>query len=185
MKREIGFIFIILLLFSAVSCSDKKTNPDNTATAFQIDSVDAHGIQRMQVSRSEQKVKMNGKDYVIRISRVPADSLPFVKNEQGDICVDNKITLSITRDKGERVLNKVFTKQSFAGLVEAGFLSKSILEGMVFDKVASAGFVFAASVSFPQTDLYVPVSVVISPSGNISLSKDELMDDTYIGEENN
>ena len=185
MKREIGFIFTILLLFSAMSCSDKKTTQDNTATAFQIDSVDVHGIQRMQVSKSEQKVKMNGKDYVVRISRVPADSLPLVKNEQGDIYVDNKITLNITRDKGERVFNKVFTKQSFADLVGTGFLSKSILEGMVFDKVASAGFVFAASVSFPQTDLYVPISVVISPSGNISLSKDELMDDTYIGEENN
>ena len=101
MKREIGFIFTILLLFSAMSCSDKKTTQDNTATAFQIDSVDVHGIQRMQVSKSEQKVKMNGKDYVIRISRVPADSLPLVKNEQGDIYVDNKITLNITRDKGD------------------------------------------------------------------------------------
>jgi len=63
--------------------------------------------------------------------------------------------------------------------VEDDFLSHSVLEGMVFDKVTPKGLVFAASICFPQTDLYVPVSVTITSDGTMSMVKEEVLEDLY------
>lgn len=185
MKKIIGLAFASVLLFHFSACSDKQQNQDNKTSAFGIDSVDVHGAQRMQPSKSEQTVEIDGKKYYVYINRTPADSLARIKNEQGDVYVDNRINLRITNGKGENVYNKVFTKQNFSDLIEADFLSKSILEGMVFDKVSPKGLVIAASVSFPQTDLYVPVSITITPGGKMSMAKEELMEDIYTTEEQN
>ena len=98
-----------------------------------IDSVDAHGLQRMQTSKSETDFKFKGKDYHSLVSRTPDENLPHVTNELGDTYVDNKIVLHLTRGN-ETVLNKTFTKNDFSSVVDANFLSKSILEGIVYDK---------------------------------------------------
>lgn len=185
MKKIIFWGWIVLSFFY-FSCSDKKaTLSSDERKAFQVDSIDAHGVQRMQVSQVEQTVKWNNKNYTLSICRTPADSLPKIKNDLGDIYLDNKITLRINREKGGRVFNKVFTKRAFSDLIGEDFLSKSILEGMVFDKVTPQGFVFAASVSFPQTDLYVPISLLVSPEGKLTMRKEELMDETYSADEQN
>ena len=42
---------------------------------------------------------------------------------------------------------------------DANFLSKSILEGIVYEKTTPQGIVYAASVCYPQTDLYMPLSI--------------------------
>ena len=183
MRKIIYLLFIIIVTIPVISCSEKKEKQEDEAVAFQIDSVDNQGVQRMQISKNEQTVKLKGKDYTIYIERAPSDSLPRVKSDGGDVYVDNRITLRVTRNKGEKVFSKIFTKQSFSSLINAGFLSKSILEGMVFDKVTPNGLVFAASVSFPQTDLYMPFSITISPDGKMSMAKEELMEETYTGEE--
>ena len=56
----------------------------------------------------------------------------------GDTYVDNKIVLHLTRGN-ETVLNKTFTKNDFSSVVDAKFLSKSILEGIVYDKTTPQG----------------------------------------------
>lgn len=183
MRKIIYLLFIIIVTIPVISCSEKKEKQEDEAVAFQIDSVDNQGVQRMQTSKNEQTVKLKGKDYTIYIERAPNDSLPRVKSDGGDVYVDNQITLRVTRNKGEKVFSKIFTKQSFSSLINAGFLSKSILEGMVFDKVTPNGLVFATSVSFPQTDLYMPLSITISADGKMSMVKEELMEETYTSEE--
>ena len=85
-----------------------------------IDSVDAHGLQRMQTSKSETNFKFKGKDYHSFVSRTPDESLPHVTNEMGDTYVDNKIVLHLTRGN-ETVLNKTFTRMIFASVVDAKF----------------------------------------------------------------
>ena len=177
-------IFYTLLIFAMplffVACDGKQQKQTNEeADAFQIDSGDVHGVQRMQVSQNETTVDMGGKKYHIFVQRTPADSLPRVKNEIGDTYVDNQITLRIIRDKGEKVFSKTFTKNSFSSVVGENFLSKSILEGMVFDKVSPSGLVFAASVSYPQTDLYFPIAITITSSGKLSMEKEEVMEEAY------
>jgi len=58
-------------------------------------------------------------------------------------------------------------------------MAKSILEGIAYDKTTPEGFVYAASICYPQTDLYVPVSITISTEGKISMKKEELLEEVY------
>ena len=37
----------------------------------------------------------------------------------------------------------------------------------------------AASICYPQTDLYVPISITISTDGKISMKKEELLEEVY------
>ena len=141
-----------------------------------MDSIDAHGLQRMQTSRSETDIKFKGKDYHSLVSRTPDESLPHVTNEMGDTYVDNKIVLRLTRGDAT-VVNKIFTKNDFASVVDAKFLSKSVLEGIVFDKTAPQGIVYAASVCYPQTDLYVPLSITITADGKMSIKKVDVLEE--------
>lgn len=164
------------LAVAVAACGGKKGNKDNESVLVKMDSVDAHGLQRMQTSRSETDIKFKGKEYHSLVSRTPDESLPHVKNEMGDTYVDNKIVLRLTRGDAT-VVNKTFTKNDFASVVDAKFLSKSVLEGIVFDKTAPEGIVYAASVCYPQTDLYVPLSITFTADGKMSIKKVDVLEE--------
>ena len=168
--------WLLLPLAVAVSACGGKKGIENQSLLARIDSIDAHGLQRMQTSKSETNFKFKGKDYHSIVSRTPDESLPHVTNEMGDTYVDNKIVLRLTRGN-ETVLNKTFTKNDFSSVVDAKFLSKSILEGLVYDKTTSQGIVYAASVCYPQTDLYMPLSITITADGKMSIRKVDMLDE--------
>ena len=50
---------------------------------------------------------------------------------------------------------------------------------IVRTQLVCEGFVYAASICYPQTDLYVPVSITISTDGKISMKKEELLEEVY------
>ena len=166
-----------LSAFVAAGCGCKVNSKKESVLATQ-DSVDARGIQRMQTSKSEIDIKFKGKDYRSFVSRTPDESLPHVTNEMGDTYMDNKIVLRLTRG-GESVFNKTFTKNDFSSVVDADFLAKSVLEGIVYDKTTPQGIVYAASVCYPQTDLYVPLSITITADGKMSIQKVDMLEDAY------
>lgn len=174
-------VLTVLFCLAACNAKDSKEKKDDIRVLMQ-DSTDSRGLQRMQVSRAEQSVSLKGKDYHYSIVRKPDETLPHVKSEVGGTFLDNEISLRITRD-GKSVFDKKFTKQSFSSHIPADFLSKSILEGMVFDKASAQGMVFAVSVSYPYTDLYFPLSLTITPDGKMSVRKEELLEDIYTGDD--
>ena len=147
----------------ATGCGSKKdASGDSDQHIFQIDSVDrVTGVQRMQVSRTNQDIVCNGKKYRLFIDRSPSDSLKKVKSDAG-IFTDNRIVLKIARENGTTLF------------------SKTILEGMVFDDEKtsnSKNIILAASVSIPMTDLYIPFSIIITPDGKMTMERDEDMGD--------
>lgn len=174
--RKLIYLLLLPLAVAVAACGGKKGNKDNESVLVKMDSVDAHGLQRMQTSKSETDIKFKGKEYHSLVSRTPDESLPHVKNEMGDTYVDNKIVLRLTRGDAT-VVNKTFTKNDFASVVDAKFLSKSVLEGIVFDKTAPEGIVYAASVCYPQTDLYVPLSITITADGKMSIKKVDVLEE--------
>lgn len=177
MKRSLYILMLGFVVLTACT-NTKNTKDDDNTRILMNDSVDAYGVRRMQVSDTEQTITLKGEQYLSHVKRMPSDSLPRVKSGTGDVFIDNTITLRITRG-GTRIFNKTFTKQSFSSLISADFLKHAILEGMVFDKTSTGGFVYAASVTYPQTDLYFPISITIAPDGKMSMVKDELMEDIY------
>jgi len=178
MKKIIPYFLLPIFILCFSACNNKSNKQEKKETIVK-DSVDSAGVQRMQESKSEQIIKLKGKSYHIALHRSACDSLTRVKTEAGDWFLDNKIFLQITLDNGTKVFSRTFTKKSFASIVPDDFLSKSILEGMVFDKIVDNKFSFAASVCYPQTDLYFPMQITISSDGSVSMAKEELMEEAY------
>ena len=58
-------------------------------------------------------------------------------------------------------------------------MKQFILEGLVYDKTTPKGIVYAASICYPQTDLYIPLSLTITPDGKITMMKEELLEDLH------
>ena len=94
--RKLIYLLLLPLAVAVTACGGKKGSSDNQSLLARIDSIDAHGLQRMQTSKSETNFKFKGKDYHSFVSRTPDESLPHVTNEMGDTYVDNKIVLHLT-----------------------------------------------------------------------------------------
>lgn len=177
--KNIVYILACAIVVLFASCSSQKKNEKDELKVLMQDSTEVSGPQRMQVSDAKETITYKGKEYHSSVVRRPDESLPIVKNEQGERFVDNRITLRITC-AGKQVVDKVFTKESFASLVDAKFMKHAILEGLVYDKTTPQGLVYAASICYPQTDLYVPLKLTVSADGKISMVREELMEDLYV-----
>lgn len=177
-KTAIVVSAIFLLLFSAACTSGNKDGKRDNTRVLMENVTDEQGVQRMQASTFNETVEHKGKSFKITLSRVPDDNLPMVQSEVGDMFVDNRITLHIVQG-GKDIYRKSFTKQDFATLIGNQFLKKAILEGMVFDKETSQGLLFAVSVSYPQTDLFFPITITISENGKMSMKKEEVDEEFF------
>lgn len=162
-----------MFFITACSSANKGNDADNMRVVAG-DIVDEHGIVRMQPWNDNDTAKMNGKVYTYAIQRVATDSLMKVKNDAGEVFVDNIITLRVSRGS-EKVFSKTFTKESFSTIVDQQFMKRAILEGLVFDKVTPQGLRFIVSVSYPQTDMYIPVALTIAADGKMSMAKNNEM----------
>ena len=182
------YIIAALVIGLMASCKgDKKDSKEETKRMFQIESVDENsGLQRMQVSRINQEIVCKGKKFQLSVERTPDESLPHVKSDMG-LFMDNRIKVKITRDNGTALFEKAFTKNDFSAHLSNKYLSRSVLEGLVFDDVRTAEnkeITLAASVSYPMTDLYIPFVLVISQDGRMSIAKDEDMGEMSFLENN-
>jgi hypothetical protein len=162
------------------SCSGgKKTEENRTASGelLQEDSVDTN-IRRMQLTSREYTANLGGKEYSIHITCAPDDNLPTVTSETDVRFADNRISLSISQ-ADRKVLTREFTKQDFAQLLDEPFLRKAVLNGMVYSKTEGGKMVLAASCCYPQTDMCVPVIITVTPDGQLSMAKSDLLEDDY------
>ena len=137
--RNVFYFWICIAMWLLSACSSQKKEDRGDIQVLMKDSVDANGLQRMQVSDSKTSFTYKGKEYQSSVVRRPDDSLPVVINEQGDKFVDNSITLRITSG-GKSIVDKVFTKESFASLVDAKFMKHSILEGLPSPEYSNVTF---------------------------------------------
>ena len=104
----------------------------------------------------------------------------LVKNGEV-LCGDNVST--ITRDDGSTFFSRTFTKKSFDSCLDDDYRNTGILEGLVFDKVSNGTLRFAASVSHPGTDEYIPIVLTIDRFANVSIKRDTQLDTSSEEEE--
>lgn len=176
MKRYI-YIILALFLLALASCNTRtKKDPDNYVVESIQEEVVSKEIHQLQTIEASSEAEFKGRTYNMKVVRRADSTLPVVTDVQGLKYYDNTITLEVSTG-GKLFANKIFNKNTFASYLEADFLKHSILEGLVFDKVTDDGLMFAASVSYPESDLYVPFHVLVLPNGNLSIDKADLMDD--------
>ena len=160
------------------SCNGRssKKDPDNYVVESIQEDVISTEIHELQTIKATSQAEFRGRTYDITVVRRADNTLPVVTDVQGVKYYDNTITMEVMTG-GSVFAHKIFNKNTFASYLEADFLKRSILEGLVFDKVTENGLLFAASVSYPESDLYVPFNIILLPNGNLSIDKADLMED--------
>lgn len=130
----------------------------------------------MQRYADRRDINWAGSRLTCEIIRTPDRSLPMVKDDNGQQHIDNRITLTIKRRDGSVFLSREFTKATFDSYITDDYRKRGTLEGLVFDHIDGPNLRFAASVSFPQTDEYIPLTIVITPQGSMSVAVDNELD---------
>ena len=169
-------VFLSMICVSVLlsSCGQKKQHDD--IIVQQVETPKPQAPIRMQDYRQTTDVQWLGKQYQVEVSRTACDSLQMVKDELGQEFVDNRIVLKVFRQDGSVFCTKTFTKSAFNGCLDDDYRKTGILEGFVFDKAEGNQLFFAASVSHPQTDEYIPIVVTLSNFGDISVSRDNTIE---------
>lgn len=180
--RNFTYLLSGLILCSYLSCSLSSNKEQENVRILMKDSIENSSPQKMPISESKIKLTYKEKEYVSTIIRQPDEKQPIVRNQQGDTFIDNNITLHLTQ-ANETVINRTFTKTDFASLINARFMEYAILEGLIYDKTTTEGFIYIASISYPQSDLYVPIKLTITTNGSIRMEKEELIEHQYTEEE--
>ena len=176
MTKSLFMVMATGLMLSMVACSEKKKSTD--IITQRVETVKPQGPERMQEYDNTSDVAWIGKQYKVNVHRQPADSLPMVKDETGQKFVDNVITVSVLRADGSRFYSHKFTKNDFLKYLDDDYSQTGILEGLVFDKADGDFLEFAASVSHPHTDEYIPLVVKLSRMGQLTIQRDTQMDTT-------
>ncbi len=155
-------------------CSQKKKSEDIIAPKPEV--VKPQAPIRMQEYKQTTDVVWLGRNYQVEVCRVADDSLKMVKDENGQKFVDNRITVKVMRADGSVFFNRSFTKAAFEAYINNDYRQTGILEGLVYDKAEGNNLFFAASVSHPQTDEYIPLVVSLSNMGEVGIRLDTDLD---------
>ena len=176
MTKSLFMVIAAGVVLSVVACSEKKKSTD--IITQRVETVAPKGPERMQEYNDSRKVEWIGKQYEVTVHRQPADSLSMVKDETGQEFVDNIISVKVLRADGSQFYSRTFTKKDFLNYLDDDYTKTGILEGLVFDKAEGDFLEFAASVSHPNSDEYIPLVVKLSRMGQLTIQRDTQMDTT-------
>lgn len=170
------------MMLTVAACGSKNNQQETNSEIFYSTS-EASADGSLSVSASEVAKDITWKSVVYHydIKRTPDERLPKVKDETGDTFIDNRIALTITKGDAP-FFQKEFTKESFASLLDEGFMKNGVLEGITFYQTTDAAMLFTVSVNYPQSDLYMPILLSISANGSMEIMKDNSADEYYGGE---
>ena len=173
MKRPFHILPLAALLLLS-GCAEKKKSEDIIAPKPEV--VKPQAPIRMQEYTQTKDVAWLDRNYQVEVRRMPDDSLRMVEDETGQKFVDNHITVKVVRADGSVFFNRTFTKAAFESYLNNDYRQTGILEGLVFDRVEGNNIFFAASVSHPQTDEYIPFVVSLSNLGAVGIRVDSDLD---------
>lgn len=164
-----------LMLGLLAACKDggQASDSEKNGATQSRDTVAA--VQRMNKYHYTDQVDWSGSQITYQVDRQASDTLPVVTDDMGARYADNVITLTVKRG-GQDIFHRKFYKSSFKEYMEHDFYEHAILEGMAFDKVKDGCLRFAVSVSYPVSDLYIPLLITIRPDGSYDITKDEVLD---------
>lgn len=181
MKLLFQVLTCVAVAAIVAGCTGKKKSEDIIVAT--VESPKPQPPIRMQDYLQMKDIVWLGKKYQVEIHRAPDDSLKMVKNEEGQKFVDNRISIRVIRSDGSVFFNRSFTKGFFDKCLNDDYRNTGILEGLVFDRVDANNLLFAASVSHPQTDEYIPMILTLSNFGDVDIRLDSDMDTSGSNEE--
>lgn len=178
--KKIVILFSAGMFLLATGCKEKKASSEIIVKQVAEQKISDEPVKMQEYTQSTE-VEWKGTTVNCEVVRMPDENKSLVEDERGQKHVDNKITLKITGADGKEFMNRTFGKGDFMAYLDEEYKQGGLLEGIVYDRVQGDTLLFAASVSLPQTDEYIPLVIYVLKNGQITISRDVLMD-TY-GEE--
>lgn len=169
---------VSLIMLGVISCSpSNKSLEEQTDSLLYYDETMDNGIIRMNSIKYSDSIKTNTNCYLYQIERQPDSTLPNVKDQYSELVyLDNRIDVHILKN-GKEFFRHSFVKSDFKSFLDEGFMKYGILEGFVFDRTTGNSLRFATSVSFPQSDMYIPLIVTINNQGQYDIQRDNIMEE--------
>ena len=150
--------------------------PENSDSILSFDETMNHGVIEMTTLHLSDTIFYKGHVYQYNIVRESDSTLSLIRDtETQNVYMDNHIELTVLRN-GESFYSKVFTKNDFVNFLDTGFRTNGLLEGFVFDETTEDGLRFATSISYPQSDMYIPLTVTVKTNGSIVIAKENLIE---------
>ena len=172
MKKTHIFIFTTLAaMLTACNGGQKTAAPERVVETE--DSVT--GIISLRELHRTDSLSVAGQTYTYQYDFVPTDSLPVVRNPQGDDYHDNKVTL-VVRQGARTIVQRTFTKHDFSELVPQEFMQTSALVGFTYNYTKlddHSALYFIATVGDPDetADMAFPIQLKVTPQGSVSMEK--------------
>lgn len=183
MKRGLGIAAVMMAACLVLSCSEKKQS--NVIIAPKPVKQAPKAPAKMDEFKHTDDVPWLDKTYKVEVHRFVADSLPKVKDEQGNPYFDNLIRVRVLRADGSEFFNRVFSKKSFNDYLDENTRKTGALLGIVFDHAEGDNLYLGASVGSPDrlSDEYIPLILTISRMGDVGIKRDTKIDSDVPEEE--
>lgn len=175
--KKTNYIFTVAMAAILLgACTEKKKS--NIIIAKKSVAMENKGTQKMSNYEQSRDVEWLGSSYQVVVKRSSAADLPLVTLDDDMRYYDNKITVRILRKDGSEFFNHTFTKTDFTSFIDKHTQDTGALLGVVYVKAEGDNLYFAASVGSPDitSDEYVPLMLKVSRMGDVSISKDQVLD---------
>ncbi len=175
MKKTLFVFACGVLTLSLLSCAKKKN--DTTIITHRVVQKAPTQIKTIGDYKQTREVEWLGTTYTVEYGLQADKSLSTVA-EGTQKYYDNRVIVRIIRKDGSEFFNKAFTKSDFTSYIDSKYAKSGALLGVVFNKVEGDYLYFAASVGSPDklSDVYVPLVVKVSRFGDVTISKDAMLD---------
>lgn len=172
MKRSrLAAILAAALVLCA--CGEKKKNVASVAPAETVSGSNVQEIIKDAARKTCDTLEWRGTKTLVEISRTPDNGGQTVTDEDNIKYADNVVNLRIISG-GNVIVDKEIRKSMFRDYMNAKSYEKYVFEWIVYNKTENGNLVFSASVANPaQEDEFLSFAVTVSPSGGISVSKEE------------
>lgn len=179
-----AIVAVLVIAGIAMTCgggSQEETDGDSIIVIRKPKAVEAKGpFTTRQFDRNE-PVHWLDKDYSVQIG-CHADSALAQVEYDGRMYYDNRISVKVVRPDGSVFFDRVFTKESFSAYMPAESRSRFVLLSIIEDarNTTDEALVLSAAVGEPDdaSDLATPLSIFITPQGEVTVRKANLMDDS-------
>lgn len=170
--RTLTLLTLATALLAVTACREKEASTE--IIVQKAAEQPATGPVAMQDNDLTEQTDWAGGLYTIELSRRADSRLPVVTDGQGTEYYDNRFTMSVRRADGTTFFSREFTKNDFASCIDAQYLGRSALLGLVFEQTEGNNLLFAASVGEPDplSDEYMPLVITLSRTGELTIRRD-------------
>ena len=170
MKRLTTF-FVAAVVVLLVACKDKKSaNSEIITTDYEVPQPQSP-IAMAGKTDTAAVEWVEGRRYMVKVTRAAVDSLPKVANAYGQQFIDNVVDIQVLRADSSVFFHRRFTKLSFANWLAGEYRKNGILEGVSFLRAEGDRLLFAAWINYPESgdDEAVDLQLSVSRLGEVKI----------------